>query len=124
MSSPILSSPKPGEDLYMYLAVSDHVVSVVLLKTQEGVHRLVYFISKTLVDLETRYLPLEKLALVLVHTTRKLPHYFQAHMVYVLTEHPLQLLLRRFYFMGRIVKWGMRLGSFDVRYKSGNAIKG
>ena len=37
VSLPILSNPKPGEDLYMYLAVSDHLVSVVLLKTQGGV---------------------------------------------------------------------------------------
>ena len=49
----------------------------------------VYYISKTLVDIETRYLLLEKLALALVHTTRKLSHYFQTHTVYVLTEHPL-----------------------------------
>lgn len=34
MSLPILSSPEPGEDLYMYLAVSDHTVSMVFLKTQ------------------------------------------------------------------------------------------
>ena len=35
-----------------------------------------YYISKTLVDVETRYLPLEKLVLALVHTTKKLPQYF------------------------------------------------
>ena len=74
-------------------------------------------------DAETRYLLLEKLALALVHATRKLPHYFQALMVYVLIEHPLQSLLRRFDFMRRIAKWGTRLGSFDVRYKLRNAIK-
>ena len=32
----------------------------------------VYYISKTLVDAETRYLPLEKLVLALVQATRKL----------------------------------------------------
>lgn len=64
-----------------------------------------YYISKTLVDSETRYLPLEKMALALVHGTRKLPHYFQAHTMYELTEHPLQSLLRRFDFTGRITKW-------------------
>jgi len=44
----------------------------------------VYYISNTLVDVETRYLPLEKLVLALVHTMRKLSHYFQAHTVFVL----------------------------------------
>ena len=76
-----------------------------------------YYISKTLVDVETRYLPLEKLVLASVHATRKLPYYFQAHTVFVLTEYPLQLLLKRSDFTGRIAKWGTRLGSFDIQYK-------
>ena len=72
---PILSYLDPGEDLFMYLAVPKHAVSSVLLKNQEGVQRPIYYISKTLVNAETWYLPLEKLALALVHATRKLPHY-------------------------------------------------
>ena len=123
MSPPILSNPEPKEDPYMYLAMSDHMVNVVLLKIHNGVQRPMNYISKTLVDSEMRYVPLEKLALALIHTTRKLPHYFQAHTKYVLFEHPLQSLLRRFDFTGRIAKWGIRLRSFDVRYKSRNAIK-
>ena len=60
----------------MYLSISKHVVSAVLLKNQEGVQMPIYYINKTLVDAETQYLPLEKLALALVHAKRKLPHYF------------------------------------------------
>ena len=69
-------------------------------------------------------MPLEKLVLVLVHATRKLPHYLQAHIVYVLTEYPLQSLLKRFDFTGRIAKWGTRLGSFDIRYRPESSVKG
>ena len=94
-----------------------------LLKDQE-VQQPVYYIRKTLVDAETRYLPLEKLVLALVHATRKLPQYFQAHTVFVLTEYPLQSLLKRSDFTGQIAKWGTRLGSFDIRYRSWNAVKG
>ena len=72
----------------MYLSVSEHAVSAVLLR-DKGVQQPMYYISKTLVDIETRHLPLEKLVLELVHATRKLPHYFQAHTIYVLTEYPL-----------------------------------
>ena len=85
---PMLTALEPGEDLFLYLSVSDHAVSVVLLRDQ-GVQQPMYNISKTLVDAETRYFPLEKLVLALVHATRKWPHYFQTHSVYVLTEHPL-----------------------------------
>ena len=85
----MLTTPEPGEDLFMYLSVSEHVVSTMLLKDQE-VQQPVYYISKTLVDAEMRYLPLEKLVLALVHATRKLLQYFQAYTVYVLIEYPLQ----------------------------------
>ena len=77
----------------------------------------IYYVSKTLFNVEMRYLPLKKLVLALVHTIRKLPHYFQAHTVYVLTKYPLQSLLKRSNFTGKIAKWGTRLGSFDIRYK-------
>ena len=83
-----------------------------------------YYISKTLVDAETRYLPLEKLVLALVHATRKLPHYFQAHTIYVLIEYPLQSLLKRSNFTSRIAKWGTWLGSFYIRYKTRSSAKG
>lgn len=63
MSVPILSCLDPREDLFMHLAVSEHVVNVVLLKDQGGVQKPIYYISKTLIDVEMRYLPLEKLAL-------------------------------------------------------------
>ena len=85
MRAPMLAAPEPKEDLFMYLSVSDHAVSVMLLRGQ-GMQQPLYYISKTMVDDETKYLPLEKLVLALVHATKKLPHYFQAHTICVLTE--------------------------------------
>ena len=55
---------------------------------------------------------------------RKLSHYFQAHIIYVLTEYPLQSLLKRSDFTSRIAKWGTRLGSFDIRYRPRSSVKG
>ena len=123
MQAPMLIAPEPGEDLYMYLLVSEHALNVVLLRDQ-GVQQPVYYINKILVDAETRYLPLEKLVLALVHATRRLPHYFQAHTVYVLTKYSLQSLLKRSDFIGRIAKWGTRLGSFDIRCRPRSLVKG
>ena len=42
----------------------------------------------------------------------------------MLTEYPLQSLLRRSDFTGRIAKWGTRLGSFNIQYKPRNVVKG
>ena len=95
----MLTALEPGEDLLMYFSMSEHAINVVLLRDQ-GVQQPMYYVSKTLVDVETRYLPLEKLVLALVHATRKLPHYFQAHTIYVMTEYPLQSLLKKSDFTG------------------------
>jgi len=119
----MLSALEPGEDLFMYLSISEHALNVVLLRDQ-GMQQPIYYVSKTLVNTEMRYLSLEKLVLALVHATRKLPHYFQAHTIYVLTEYPLQSLLKRSDFTSRIAKWRIRLGSFDIRYRPRSSVKG
>ena len=53
---PILSSPQFGEQLYMYLAIYDCVVSVVLFRcVKENEQKPVYYISKAMVDAKTWY---------------------------------------------------------------------
>ena len=42
--------------------------------------------------------------LAVIHATRKLPHYFQAHIVVVLTQLPLKSILRSANYTGRIAK--------------------
>ena len=49
VQAPIFSATEPCEDLFMYLSVSEHAVSAMLLRDQ-GVQQLVYYISKTLVE--------------------------------------------------------------------------
>ena len=88
---PILSSPQPGEWLYMYLVVSDWAVSVVLfccLSYKE--QRLVYFSSRAMVNAETRYSKVEQTVLALRSVAQKLRPYFQAHPVIILTNQPLR----------------------------------
>ena len=80
--------------------------------------------SKSLHETEIRYLPLEKAILMVVHGTRKLPHYFQAHTVVILTQFPLKAILRSANYTGRIAKWGTILGAFDIKYMPRTSIKG
>jgi len=82
---PIMSKPKKDEVLFAYIVVASHVVSLVLVRDDNGVQRLVYYVSKSLQVAEARYLPLERAILAVVHATWKLPHYFQAHTIVVLT---------------------------------------
>ena len=81
----IMSSLKPDEILFAYIAVASYAVSLVLIRVDCGIQWPVYYMSKSLHEAEVRYLPPEKAILAVVFGTRKLPHYFQAHTVVVLT---------------------------------------
>ena len=99
-----MSRPEVDEVLFAYIVVAIHVVSLVLVRVDSGVQRLVYYVSKSLYEAEVHYLPLEKAILAVVHGTRKLPHYFQSHTVVVLTQLSLKSLLWSADYTGRIAK--------------------
>ena len=71
-STPLLSSSKPGEELYLYLAVSTHTISLTLIREEGKVQKPVYYTNKALRGVEERYPAMEKLALSLVTAARKL----------------------------------------------------
>ena len=89
-SSLLLLNPAPAEPLFLYLAVSERVVCAMLIRIKDTVQCSVYYKSKIMTKAETRYLPLEKVGLALVIAAKKLPQYFQAHTIYVVTQYPVQ----------------------------------
>ena len=86
----LLSKSVDGEPLFLFLAVSKYVVSGALIREEEKVQWVVYYISKRLIDAETRYPEIKKLALALVITSRKLRPYFHSDTIRVLTNWPLR----------------------------------
>ena len=90
ITTPLLSPSIPSEELYLYLAVSPHVVSSALIREEGKVQKPVYYTSRALRGVEGRYLLMEKLAFALITASRKLRHYFQAHVIVVMMDHPLK----------------------------------
>ena len=80
-----MSKPEEEEVLFAYIVVASHAVSLVLIRVNDGVQRPIYYVSKSLHEANVRYLSLEKAISVVVHATRKLPHFFQAHTDVILT---------------------------------------
>ena len=119
----IMSSPKVDEVLFAYLVIASYAISFILIRVDSGIQRPVYYVSKSLHEAKLRYLPLEKAILVVVHATRKLPHYFQAHTVVVLTQFPLKSILQSADFTERIAKQGTILGAFDIKYMHHTSVK-
>ncbi|KAF8080253.1 hypothetical protein N665_0961s0001 [Sinapis alba] len=120
---PVLTKPDAGDTLYLYIAVSLSAVSSVLIKEDRGEQRPIFYTSKRLTDAETRYPTLEKMALAVVISTRKLRPYFQSHSVVVLTDLPLRTILQNANQSGRLSKWAIEHSEYDISYKSRHAIK-
>ncbi|KAI5349264.1 hypothetical protein L3X38_002151 [Prunus dulcis] len=122
--APLLSTPEHGDILVIYLSVSGSAVSSVLIRSKDNAEHPVHYVSKALHDAEVRYPDIEKLAFALVISARRLRPYFQAHTIYVLTNQPLRQVLQKPETFGRLVKWAIELGEFDIHYKPRPALRG
>ena len=114
LSPPLLSPSKSGEELYLYIALSQAAVNATLVREEEGTQRPVYFVSRAFRGVEERYPWMEKLAFVLVTAARKLKPYFQAHTIIVLTNQPLRRAMSNPEAAGRMALWAIKLSEFDI----------
>ncbi|XP_074378647.1 uncharacterized protein LOC141720196 [Apium graveolens] len=67
---------------------------------------------------------MEKLVYALILAARKLKPYFQAHRIEVRTAYPLRHILHKPESSGRMLKWAVELGKFDLEYCPHMIIKG
>jgi hypothetical protein len=125
----ILTPPQHGEPLYLYVAATTQVVSVVIVveRTEEGhalpVQRPVYYISEVLSETKVRYLQIQKLLYTVELARRKLHHYFEAHPVTVVSSFPLGEVIRNPDAASRIAKWSVEFMGKTLAYASRKVIK-
>ncbi|XP_027911605.1 uncharacterized protein LOC114170324 [Vigna unguiculata] len=92
---PVLCKPEKDADLALYISMTEHAVSSILVQESRGDQRPVYFVSKVLHGAEVRYPTIEKAALAIVVSARRLRHYFQNHRVKVMTDLPIRYILQK-----------------------------
>jgi ribonuclease HI len=120
---PVLTAPRKGDQLLLYLAATTHVVStaIVVERQEDGhaypVQRPVYFVSEVLSESKARYQPVQKLLYAVLITSQKLRHYFQEYSIFVVTDYPLCDILRNQDATGRISKWAVELGALNIDFK-------
>jgi len=83
-----------AQPIIVYLATSHEAIGAALIQ-ENPEKKPIYFVSRSLQNAETRYPLVEKIALTLVYTARRLRPYFQNHQVIVRTDYPISTILRK-----------------------------
>ena len=74
-STPVLKAPRRGVPFRLYVAAEDKIIVAVLTQETEDKEYVITYISRRLIDAETRYTLTEKLCLSLYYACTKLRHY-------------------------------------------------
>ncbi|XP_016177922.1 uncharacterized protein LOC107620245 [Arachis ipaensis] len=121
-----MANVRPFEPLKLYIAASENSIGCMLAQDDENGHeRAVYYVSRVLTDIETRYSPTEKLCLSLYHACMKLKCYMVAKSVKVIAQTDVVKYMLSFLMLrGRLGKWMLTLTEFDLQYVPAKAVKG
>ncbi|WJZ81167.1 hypothetical protein VitviT2T_001021 [Vitis vinifera] len=107
LSPPVLAPPTPAQ------------------LDDSGKDRAIYYLSKRMLDYETRYVMIERYCLALVWATRLLRHYMTEYSVHLISRlDPLRYLFDRPALVGRLMRWLVLLTEFDIHYVTQKSIRG
>jgi hypothetical protein len=110
---------------YIYLSVGNTSIASVVVQVYDSKEKVVFYLSRSMLDTETRYHKMEKLCLYLFFTCTKLRHILLFVEIIIICKldiikHKLSAPVLK----GRLGKWMFALSKFDIRYQPKKAVKG
>ena len=121
----ILKAPRRGIPFRLYVPAEDKIICAVLTQETEGKEYIITYLSRRLIDAETRYTFIEKLCLSLYYACTKLRHYFLSSTCIVTYQADvIKHMLQKPILSGRIGKWAYALVEYDLAYESLRAVRG
>ncbi|WKA03224.1 hypothetical protein VitviT2T_021346 [Vitis vinifera] len=89
-----------------------------------GKERVIYYLSKRMLDYETRYVMIERFCLPLVWATQRLRHYMTKYSMHLISRlDPLRYLFDKPALIDRLMRWLVLLTKFDIHYATQKSIK-
>ncbi|XP_015162526.1 uncharacterized protein [Solanum tuberosum] len=122
----VLAAPIPGKPLILYIAAQERSVGALLAQeNSEGKENVLYYLSRMMTPNELNYSPIEKLCLALVFLIQKMKHYFQAHVVHLISrENPIKFVMSKPLLSDRLARWYFQFQQFEIVYIPQKAVKG
>jgi hypothetical protein len=122
---PVLVPPQWDRPFYIYLSVGDTSIASVVVQVYDNKENIVFYLSRRMLDTETRYHEMEKLCLCLFFTCTKLWHILLfAEIIIIYKSDIIKHMLSAPVLKGRLGKWIFTLSEFDIRYQPAKAVKG
>jgi hypothetical protein len=96
-----------------------------LAQEEAGKEFSIAFLSRRMIDAETRYPPVERLCLSLYYACSKLRHYLLSNTCIVTCRHDVvRHMIQKPILDGKMGKWAYSLVEFDLLYEPLKAVKG
>ena len=108
--------------MFLYLTVSNTIVSSALIREEGNVQKPIYYISQAFQGVEASYPRMEKIGFALLVAFRKLRPYFQAYPIVIMTDQPIRKTVNKIDTIGRLIQWAIELSQFDIEYQPRAAI--
>jgi hypothetical protein len=122
---PMLVPPQQDKPFYVYLSVGHTSMASVVIQVHDGREKVVFYLSRRMLDVETRYPDIKKLCLCLFFSYTKLHHILlSAEMIVICKSDVIKHMLSTPMLKGRLGKWMFALSEFDIRYQPVKAVKG
>jgi ribonuclease HI len=105
--------------------MGDTSITSVVVQVYDSKEKVMFYLSRRILDTETRYHEMEKLCLCLFFTCTKLWHILLfAEIIVIFKSDIIKHMLSAPMLKGRLGKWMFTLSEFDIRYQPTKAVKG
>jgi hypothetical protein len=121
----VLVPPQRDRPFYIYLSVGDTSIALEVVQVYDSKENVVFYLSKRMLNTETRYHEVEKLCLCLFFTSTKLQHILLfAEIIVICKSDIIKHMLSAPILKGRLGKWMFTLSKFDIQYQPAKVVKG
>ncbi|XP_070054485.1 uncharacterized protein [Nicotiana tomentosiformis] len=126
MKPSVLAVPISGKSLILYISAQERSVGELLAQeNNDGKENSIYYLSRMMTLNELNYSPIEKVCLTRVFSIQKLKHYFQYHVVRLVSrENPIKFVMSKPVLSDRLARWYLQFQQFEIVYIPQKAIKG